>query len=124
MKKITQFDKGTLKDFRTELDILLKKYEKKCGVELKSGGIRYTSNTVTVKVEGKVEGTLTDEAKTLELFSDFKFGDRIRIDQLGEVKLVGYKTRSRKYPFIVEAVHTGKRYKLSQSHIDNRVNIV
>ena len=124
MKKIKEFNKATLKEFRTELDALLEKFEKKSGVELKAAGIKYGSNTITVGVEGKITGTLSKEAQALELFTKFKEGDIIKIDQLGEVKLVGFKSKNRKYPFIVEAINTGKRYKLSQTHIDNRVGIV
>lgn len=122
MKKIKEFNKATLKDFRNELNALLVKYEKKCGVELKSKGIKYSSNTITVSVEGKVVGTQSKEAKALELFTKFKEGDIINVRGLGKSKLVGYKARNRKYPFIVE--FSGKQYKLSQSQIDTRAEIV
>lgn len=115
MKKIKEFNKANLKEFRTELDALLKKYEKKSGIELKSKKITYGSNTISIKVEGKIVGTQSKESQALELFTKFKEGDIVDIIGLGKVKLVGYKTRNRKYPFLGE--FNGKTYKLSEAHI-------
>jgi len=122
MKKIKEFNKATLNEFRTELDALLEKFEKKSGVELKSKAIRYGSNTITVKVEGKIVGTKSKYAQALEMLTNFEENDVIRINQLGEVKIIGYNTRGRKYPFIVQA-KDGKQYKLSQFQVDARLNI-
>jgi hypothetical protein len=123
MKKIKEFNKSNLKDFRNELDALLKKYEAKSGVELKSKGIKYGSNTITVSVEGKIVGSQSTVAKALELFTKFKENDIIRIAQLGEVKVVGYKQRNRKYPYLVQTMD-GKQYKLSDTQVENRMEIV
>lgn len=123
MKKIKEFNKGTLAEFRTELNALLEKFEKKSGVELQSKGIKYRSNTITVSVEGKIVGSQSLEAQALELFTKFKENDIIKVPQLGEVKVVGYKTKNRKYPFIVEA-NNGSRYKLTENQIENRIRIV
>ena len=124
MKKIKEFDNKTIKQFRTEMDAVFAKFAKSSGVEVSMGGIKYTSNTLSFKADVKVVGSKSKDAQTLELFTKFKENDIIRIDRLGEVKLVGYKTKNRKYPFIVETVHTGKRYKLSDSQVEARVNVV
>ncbi len=123
MKKIKEFNKSNLIDFRNELDALLKKYEAKSGVELKSKGIKYGSNTITVSVEGKIVGSQSKEAQALELFTKFKENDIIRIAQLGKVKVVGYKQRNRKYPYIVQTMD-GKQYKLSDTQVEKRMEIV
>jgi hypothetical protein len=124
MNKIKQFDKATLKSLRSELDAVLAKFEKKVGVEIKSGGIKFSSTTCTITLEAKVAGAQDKTVAALELLTEFKENDIIRINNLGEVKLVGFKTKNRKYPYIVETVHTGKRYKLSEKQIIDRISIV
>ena len=122
MKKIKEFNKATLVEFRNELNDLLAKYEKKSVVELQSKGIRYTSNTITVSVEGKLTGTQSKDVKALELFTKFKENDIIDINQLGKVKVVGYNVKAKKYPYIVEATN-GKQYKLSHNQVEARRGI-
>lgn len=122
MKKVKEFNKANLKEFREELKELFKKYEKKSGIELNAEKIRYTSNTVSINIEGKIVGTQSLEAQALELFTKFKEGDFVNLRGLGRSKVVGYVSRNRKYPFIVEA--NGKTYKVSDKQIDARLNIV
>jgi|GEM_PF-4401441 hypothetical protein len=124
MKKINEFNKGNLKEFRHELDAVLTKFGVKVGLDIRSEKINYNDSTATITIDAKLHGSQSREAMELELYSDFKENDIIRIKQLGEVRFVGYKTKNRKYPFIVETVHTGNRYKLSQQHVNARVNIV
>ncbi len=124
MKNIKEFDQKTLKVLRTELDAVLAKFEKKSGVEIKLGKIKYSSNTISLAIEGKIVGSQSIEAQKLELFTKFKENDIIRLANLGECKVVGFKSKNRKYPYIVETLHTAKRYKLSESQIEARVNIV
>lgn len=124
MKKVAEFNKATLKDFRTELDAVLEKFGKKIGVELSAGGIRYGTNSVTVKVEGLLVGSQSKEVAAIDMFTTFKENDIIKVAQLGEVKIVGYKPRNRKYPYIVETVKGGKRYKLSETQVANRLSLV
>lgn len=121
MKNIKEFDQANLKALRTELDVVLAKFKKKSGVEFTLGKIKYSSNTVTLTVEGKIVGTQSSEAKMLEVFTKFKENDIIRLAALGECKVVGFKSKNKKYPYIVETLHTAKRYKLSESQIDARV---
>lgn len=123
MKKVTEFNKTTLKDFRTELDDVLAKYGKKIGVELTAGGIRYGTNSVTVKVEGLLVGAQSPEAAAVAMFTTFKENDIIKVAQLGEVKIVGYNRRARKYPYVVETLK-GARYKLSETQVANRLSLV
>jgi len=123
MKQYNEFNKETLTKLRKQLETDLAKY-KAFGLDFKVDRIKYSSTTATITIESKLKGSKSKEVQALEFYSDFKEGDIIKIDQLGEVKLVGFKSKNRKYPFIVEAINTGKRYKLSQTHIDNRVGIV
>jgi len=123
MRKVTRINKTVLREMRTELEAVLSKFEKK-GIKFDIGNMRYTEKSFTVKLEALVDGAASKIESALEAYTKFKVGDIIRIAQLGEVKLTGYKTKNRKYPYIVETVHTGHSYKLSQAHIDTRVDIV
>jgi hypothetical protein len=124
MRKIKQLDTQSLKALRLELDTVLEKFSKKSGVEIKTGGIRYTSNTATIKLEAKVAGSKSKDASALEFFTKFKENDQINIKQLGQVKVVGYNTKAKKYPYVVESIKNNKRYKLSENQIEARLNIV
>jgi hypothetical protein len=123
MNNVKEFDKKTVTTFRQELDYVLKKFGKTSGLEIKAGNITYSASTVTVKVEGKVKGSQSREGQAVDMFTIFKFNDIIKVAQLGEVKIVGYKTRSPKYPYIVETVNSGTRYKLSESQVANRLSV-
>lgn len=85
-----------------------------------TGKIRYSEGSATIQVEATLpkSDVLTSEQKAVGIYSDFKFGDQVRVNQLGIVKIVGYKTRNRKYPFIVEPTGgKGGRYKLSENQV-------
>ena len=124
MKKIKEFNKTSLTQFRAEMAAVFAKFEKSSGVEVSMDSVRYSSNTLSFNAKAKLVGTKSAEAQALEMLTKFKENDVIRIGKLGEVKLVGYKTKNRRYPFIVETVHTGKRYKLSDSQVEARVNVI
>lgn len=109
MAKIQSFDKATLRALRSEMEAVLEKYGKKTGLDFEVGNMRFSESEVDIKVKAKVKGAKTRTDTQLEMMVQMlglkmtnKSGDR----------LVEYKTRSRKYPFIFE--RSGKRYKCSQ----------
>jgi len=123
MKKVTQINKNVLKDVRAELEAVLSKFEKK-GLKFELGTMRYGEKSFSVKLEALVAGSQSKVAAALEAFTTFKENDIIKIKQLGEVKLVGFNRRAKKYPYMVEVVSSGKPYKLSESHVANRISVV
>ena len=119
MKKITEFNKATLDQLRGEMQALFDKYEVKSNVNLHAGNISYSEAECTIKVTAKINGVMTREQKAIAMFSDFKYGDIVAVRGIvGKVKIVAYKARSPKYPFIVENAN-GSRYKLTEKDLAN-----
>lgn len=106
--KIQSFDKATLKALRTEMEAVLQKYGAKSNVSFEVGNMRFSDAEVDIKVKAKVKGAKTVGDTMLES----------RIQALGLAmtnakgdRLVEYKPRSYKYPFVFE--RNGSRYKCS-----------
>jgi hypothetical protein len=125
--KIEQFDNNTLKVIRTKLDIKLQELSEELGITIESKNFSYSANEVSMKLEANINGAMTKEMSAVELYSEMEFGIKLECGHtfdcgnLGEVKLVAYKTRSRKYPWVVEKTN-GSRYKLSTTQLRGHIN--
>lgn len=125
--KIEQFDNNTLKVIRTKLDIKLQELSEELGITIESKNFSYSANEVSMKLEANINGAMTKEMEAVKMFSkmevgiELDFGHLFMAGNLGEVKLVAYKTRSRKYPWVVEN-SKGSRYKLSSAQLRRFVN--
>ena len=110
MAKIKSFDKATLKALRAEMDAVLAKYGKKTGLDFEVGNMRFTETEVDIKVKAKVTGAKSRAEQGLEVFAKL-YG--FKLTNSNGDRLVEFKERNRKYPFIFE--RNGKRYKCSES---------
>jgi hypothetical protein len=124
MFKAVQFTKSNLNDLKKDLDAVLSAYSREAGVHFNIGNIRFGDVEATIKLTARLpnnEGAF--QSAEQEAFKRFAELDSISVKlnelgtsrNLGTVKMVGYKSRNRKYPYIVEQVSTGSRYKLSTS---------
>lgn len=111
MAKIKSFDKATLRALRSEMDALLEKYGKKTGLEFEVGNMRFSDAEVDIKVKAKVSGAKTRTDSNLEMFA--KMAGITNLTNKDGDRLVEFKTRSPKYPFVFE--RGGKRYKCSEA---------
>lgn len=125
--KIEQFDNNTLDLLRAKLDIKLKELSVELGINIDSRNFSYSENEVSIKLQANISGAMTKEMEAVKMFSkmelgiELDFGHVFMSGNLGEVKLVAYKTRSRKYPWVVED-SKGSRYKLSSAQLRRFVN--
>lgn len=110
MAKIKSFDKATLRALRSEMQAVLDKYGKKAGIEMEVGNMRFSEAEVDIKVKAKISGAKTQSDSNLELMA--KMVGITKLTNPNGDRLVEFKTRSRKYPFIFE--RAGKRYKCSE----------
>ena len=110
MAKIKSFDKATLKALRAEMDAVLAKYGKKTGVEFEVGNMRFSEAEVDIKVKAKISGAKTRTDTQLELMA--KMVGITKLTNKDGDRLVEFKPRSSKYPFIFE--RAGRRYKCSE----------
>ena len=122
MTKITQFNKSNLNEMRISLKIALKQVEEKYGVNINVGNIRFSDDEFSAQMKVTIDGVETAEQKAVATFSKmetgvkFAYGHKIYTKDLGECKIVGFLTRSPKYPWIVETA-SGKKYKLTSQII-------
>ena len=124
MFKAVQFTKSNLNDLRSDLDKVLSKYSNEAGIHCNVGSIRFGEREANIKLTVSLPSTngMFTSAEE-EAFNMFSRVDSISVglhevgssSSLGNVKMVGYKSRNRKYPYIVEQVSTGSRYKISTS---------
>lgn len=109
MKKVTKFDKATLKALRTEMQAVLDKFG--ANLEFEVGNMRFSDAEVDIKVKAKVKGAVTRTDKQLELYA--KLAGITNFSNARGEKLVKYNSRSYKYPFVYEAAD-GKMYKCDE----------
>ena len=124
---ICNFDKNTLSMVRSRFEKLAKEFQEETGIALKMGNIRYDSNSFTTKLQGYttvvhgdgevVSPDKIEWDKNCEYFGFSKqdFGRTFK-NLNGTYKIVGIKTRNRKYPIICEK--NGKnRYKMTVEQV-------
>jgi len=111
MAKINSFDKATLRALRSEMEAVLEKYGKKVNVDFEVGNMRFSDAEVDIKVKAKVKGAKTQVDKMLEIVVK---NEGMKMTNARGDRLVAFKSRSPKYPFVYEAAD-GKRYKTTRA---------
>jgi hypothetical protein len=125
-------DRTSIHMLRAELEAALKTVAAKTGVDFSVGIIRYDSATARCKIEGVVRGaagTSTAVPTNPALVALKRQARMVGLDEtknyrsstLGVVKVVGYKPRSYKYPYIVQMASNGRRYKVTANTIQAMV---
>lgn len=112
MTTYTKFDKANLKTLRKELDVVLKAFADEHGLEIEQGNGRFEPGKFDLKVEIKIPGVEIVEDRVLNMMIETY--NLVKENKFGE-KLVEYKSRNNKYPFIYEK--GGKRYKAPLEHV-------
>jgi tRNA G10 N-methylase Trm11 len=109
MKKLAKFTKPVLKKLRVDIDDALKAVADKYGIEINGGNWSFSEATVSMKFEGKIDGAMSAEMIALEMYSEMEVGKKLTTGDefnfggnVGVAKVLEYKTRSPKYPFIVD----------------------
>jgi len=119
--KIERFDRPTAKKMREAINTELASLEEYFGVTVNLGNIRYSDDSLSVKLELRVGGDPEEHArKDWEkncAFYGFKAEDfgREFTYALDTYKVVGINPRSRKFPLVAERVKNGKQYKMPVS---------
>jgi len=119
--KIKKFDPAKLKELRVQLKDLFDKYQVDSGLKYDIGNCKYSAAEATFQLKIVIDGELTLDQEAIAMFSNFKYGDLVFVSGIGESKVVAYKTRSSKYPFIVESISNGKRYKVAEHSLASDV---
>jgi hypothetical protein len=126
MEKITQFNKSQLSTLRRELNSELEQLGARLGLTIKSGNISYETNSCTIQVKAQIKGSLTRNQQSISMhasllgLSDIKYGSVLHSQQRGALKLVDYKPRSPKYPWVAELTN-GSRIKMTDAGLKHAV---
>ena len=117
MKTIKRFDKTNLKEMRESINSALTQVSDAYNVELKIGRINYeptgfsTKLEVSLVVDGQVQTKEARDFGSLASLYDCKFPLGFEFSQGTKTyKVVGLKSRARKYPILCEDVNSDKRY--------------
>ena len=101
-----------LKQLRLEMQAAFDKAGM-AGFELEVGNMRFSTDTVTIKVEGKLAGAVTKVDKTFE--AKVKEHGLKMVGAKGQ-QLVGYKASRPKYPFSYKTIRgTGYKATVAQA---------
>ena len=118
--------KSSVAAIREDLNAAFKAVAAKHGVDFTLGTIRFNADTMGVKLTGVRRGaggtsattTVSPELVALKkkaylLGATFDETKTYSSPSLGRVRVIGFKAAAKKYPFIVQQVSTGKRYKIT-----------
>lgn len=121
MAKITKSNIATI---RADIEAALKAVAAKHGVDFNLGRISYNDNELRGKLVGIARGAtgadetvkVTPEQLALTKYgyllgSKFDSSKDYQHPTLGTVRVVGYNTRARTMPVIIQQLGSGKRYK-------------
>ena len=115
---MNQFDKTTLKVLREDINEALTIVANQHNIKISVGNCSYLEDSCTFKLECSLPNALKKTERDLETELEYREQSSIAItldrtkiaysDDGNHYKLVGYKTRARKNPFIIEKVIGGK----------------
>ena len=126
--KITKMNLQSAKQIRVVLNSILKDNEilKQNNINVNVGKCTYDDDIATYKVEVNVIGGKTQKEISLQeekhaLKHQLMHYARIQLESKnGKYRLVGYKSRNKKYPYIMQdIVKSGKTYKISHQQMTN-----
>lgn len=125
------FDKKTLKVLREEIDQALDQVAQQHNIKIATGNCSYLEDSCTFKLECSLPNALKKTERDLETELEYREQssialtlDRTKIayNDGNHFKLVGYKTRARKNPFIIEKVIggqlTGDQYICTENYAE------
>ena len=125
---MTQFTRSQLNLLRTSMQTALDKYD--FGeMEVDVGNCSYTGGEATFKVKCILKGAKTREQIDLEYYADLHGIDTTTIAKLqGEdMSIIGYKSRARKKPWILQRLRDGAEFvcddNLAKRHFKKREEI-
>ena len=126
--KITEINRDVCKQLRDILDDAMQAKLKELGLDVKCGNASFDSELVTFKVDIKVAGSLDKRDKQLSdsLSWYIKYiAEELGVDKddvlnkeyrmgVTRYKLIGYNSKAKSYPLIMQDTKTGKKYQFEE----------
>ena len=127
--KITQINREVCKQLRIDMNEAIKAKLEEYGLEGEFLNGSFDNELVTFKVDIKIAGAMDKRDKQLSSSLDWYvkyLANDLEIDEKeilnkeyfhgrDKYKLVGYNSKAKTYPLIMENMKTGKRYKFGES---------
>lgn len=107
-----KFDRKNLSMLRAEMTQVLQKYGVDANLDMTVGNMRFSDAEVSITVTAKVKGAKTQAESILEM--KIKNNGMKMTNSAGD-RLVEYKYRNYKLPYIYVSGKDGKRYKCDES---------
>ena len=115
MKKVTKFDKPTLKALRVEMQNVLDKFG--ANLEFEIGNIKFVSAEADIKIKAKVKGA---ETVTQSLLKQMVEMEGLSMKNVQGDELVDFAPRNYKMPYVYKCGQTGKLYKAELKAMQRR----
>ena len=123
---MTNFTKEQLRELRNEINSLLltHPFEETCDLKIQTlvDSCTYRGGEATFRVKVLLDGAETKEQKDLKKMAILSRLDTSKVHDYHDhrsvryrMQLVGYKTKAKKMPWIVEDRLSGKEYKLTDT---------
>ena len=109
---MTQFTRQQLNTLRKQMQNALNVFADKTDITIEVGNCSYRGGEATFKVKVLMEGAKTREQEALEYYAELHKLDLTKIAKLmGEdMSLVGYKSRARKKPWVLQRLRDGAEF--------------
>ena len=109
---MAEFTRKQLDTIRKQMQNALNMFADKTDIQIEVGNCSYRGGEATYKVKVLMEGAKTREQEDLEFYAELHKLDLTMIAKLmGEdMSLVGYKSRARKKPWVLQRLRDGAEF--------------
>ena len=109
---MTEFTRSQLNTLRKQMQNALKMFGDKADITFDVGNCKYSGGEATFQVKCLLKGAKTREQQDLEFYAELHGIDTTIIAKLqGEdMSIIGYKTRARKKPWILQRLRDGAEF--------------
>ena len=121
---MSQFTRKQLDTIRKQMQNALNMFADKTDIQIEVGNCSYRGGEATYKVKVLMEGAKTREQEDLEFYAKLHKLDLTKIAKLmGEdMSLVGYKSRARKKPWVLQRLRDGAEFVADTNLIEKFFN--
>ena len=117
---MTEFSRHQLNTLRKQMQNALNMLGDRADITIEVGNCSYRGAEATFKVKCLIKGAKTREQEDLEYYAKLYNLDTTKIAKLmGEdMSLVGYKTRARKKPWLLQRLRDGAEFVADQNLVE------
>jgi len=115
-QKFTKMEAADCRVMKKLLQPVLDRFGTQHNLDISILSGRYDGEMVGYKIEFKIAGTESVDMKTARVFMGEDINETADVKDIGECRIVGFKPRSTKYPWIILRPD-GKKYKWTDDSV-------